>query len=204
MDSDFSSLFRDNLLLTLPPSVNNHKHLEVLLLDNNLFSEIPPVVQTLQKIQTLTVRGNFLSAPPDSVVSEGLGAIIQWLKHHQPVNIVTHEEEEEVIRSEVMIHQRRSKSLAFVDSPRGSGAEKLQQRRSRSRSLLRKDSSLSESDFSDDEEAAEIREAWHRSKDRRERRRSLDRRKILRNLLLRMEEKRGIRIIRKWHAWALV
>ena len=199
MDTDFSSLFRDNLLLTLPPSIINHKHLEVLLLDNNLFSEIPPVVQTLQKIQTLTVRGNFLSAPPDSVVSEGLGAIIQWLKHHQPVNIVTHEEEEVN-----MIHQRRSKSLAFVDSPRRDGAQKLQQRRSRSRSLLRKDSSLSESDFSDDDEAAESREAWHRSKDRRERRRSLDRRKILRNLLLRMEEKRGIRIIRKWHAWALV
>ena len=103
-----------------------------------------------------------------------------------------------------MIHERRSKSLAFVNSPRGNVAEKLQQRRSRSRSLLRKDSSLFESDFSDDDEAAESREAWHRSKDRRERRRSLGKRKFLRNFLVRMEEKRGIRIIRKWHAWTLV
>ena len=192
------SIFRDNLLLTLPPSVNNHKHLEVLLLDNNLLPEIPPVVQTLQRIQTLTVRGNLLSTPPDSVVSEGLHAILEWLKCHQPVDIVTHEEEEVT-----MTHARRSKSLAFADSPRGSGAEIIQQRRSRSRSLLRKDSSLVESDLSGDDEA-ESREAWLRSKDRRERRRSLGKRKFLKNFLVRLEEKRCIRIIRKWHAWTLV
>lgn len=193
------NIFRDNLLLTLPPSVNNHKHLEVLLLDNNLLPEIPPVVQTLQRIQTLTVRGNLLTTPPDSVVSEGLRAILEWLKCHQPVDIVTNGEEGEV----TMTHARRSKSLAFADSPRGNGAEILQQRRSRSRSLLRKDSSLVESDISGDDEA-ESREAWLRSKDRRERRRSLSKRKFLRNFLVRLEEKRGIRIIRKWHAWTLV
>ena len=102
-----------------------------------------------------------------------------------------------------MTHARRSKSLAFAGGPRGNGAEMLQQRRSRSRSLLRNDSSLIESDLSGDDEA-ESREAWLRSKDRRERRRSLGKRKFLRNFLVRMEEKRGIHIIRKWHAWTLV
>ena len=189
--------FRDNLLLTLPPSINNHKHLEVLLLDNNLFSEIPPVVQTLQRIQTLTVRGNLLlSTPPDTVVSEGLHAILEWLKLHQPVAIITNEEKEEV----TMFHARRSKSLVFAESPRHQKFSKgFHQRRSRSRSLLRK-----ESDFSDDDEAAESKEAWLRSKDRRERRRSLGKRKFMKNFLVRMQEKRSIRIIRKWHAWTLV
>ena len=168
------------------------------MLDNNLFSEIPPVVQTLQRIQTMTVRGNLLSTPPDTVVSEGLHAILEWLKLHQPVDIITHEEEDEV----TMAHARRSKSLAFAERPRHEKFSKwFHQRRSRSRSLLRKESSLPSE--SDDEEA-ESREAWLRSKDRRERRRSLGKRKFMKNFVVRMQEKRGIRIIRRWHAWALV
>ena len=172
------------------------------MLDNNLFSEIPPVVQTLKRIHTLTVRGNLLSTPPDTVVSEGLHAILEWLKLHQPVDIITNEEKEGV----TMAHARRSKSLVFAESPRHEKFSKgFHQRRSRSRSLLRKESSLPpESDFSDDDEAAESKEAWLRSKDRRERRRSLGKRKFMKNFLVRMQEKRSIRIIRKWHAWTLV
>ena len=172
------------------------------MLDNNLFSEIPPVVQTLKRIQTLTVRGNLLSTPPDTVVSEGLHAILEWLKLHQPVDIITNEEKKGV----TMAHARRSKSLVFAESPRHEKFSKgFHQRRSRSRSLLRKESSLPpESDFSDDDEAAESKEVWLRSKDRRERRRSLGKRKFMKNFLVRMQEKRGIRIIRKWHAWTLV
>ena len=111
-------------------------------------------------------------------------------------NAATNEEKEEV----TMFHARRSKSLVFAESPRHQKFSKgFHQRRSRSRSLLRK-----ESDFSDDDEAAESKEAWLRSKDRRERRRSLGKRKFMKNFAVKMQVKRGIRIIRKWHAWTLV
>ena len=191
-------VFRDNLLLTLPQSINNHRHLEVLLLDNNLLAGVPPVLQTVRRLQTLTVRGNFLSTPPDPVVSQGLPAILQWLRLHQPVDTGGEDKEEETmthVRSGSKSSASREEELILI------GVEELTQRRSRSRSLLRKES-LPESDISDEE--AGHREAWLRSRDRRERRLTLDRRKFLKNLNKRLEQRRSVRIIRTWHAWTLV
>ena len=62
---------RDNLLLSLPPSLAHHPKLQVylarcvcikageqvILLDNNLFTEVPPVLSSLPRLSVLTMQG---------------------------------------------------------------------------------------------------------------------------------------------------
>ncbi|KAK9069391.1 hypothetical protein SSX86_011294 [Deinandra increscens subsp. villosa] len=70
-------------LTSLPRSIGNLENLEELDMSNNQIRFLPDSFRMLSKLHVLKAEGNPLEVPPQSVVSQGPHAVVQYMKELQ-------------------------------------------------------------------------------------------------------------------------
>ncbi|KAK3932160.1 Leucine-rich repeat-containing protein 27, partial [Frankliniella fusca] len=71
---------RENKLMEIPVSIAGHANLEVLLLQNNELSTLPCELGQVPRLRKLQFSGNPIIWPPGKILSEGLDAILSFLR----------------------------------------------------------------------------------------------------------------------------
>lgn len=95
---------RNNQLQSIPKSIAHHENLETLLLAKNNLRELPNELGTVAKLKTLQLSDNPLIYPNRDVLSQGVRAILNYLRseydkemaeNEKLINIINEEPEHE-------------------------------------------------------------------------------------------------------------
>ena len=104
-----------NQLSTLPAEVGNLSSLEVLWLHDNQLSTLPGEIGRLSALKTLGLRDNPLQTPPPEIITQGIPAILAYLRTLRPIKIFyCYAHEDKNLRDRIDSHLGVLKRLGHV------------------------------------------------------------------------------------------
>src|SRR5258706_434210 len=69
-----------NKIAEIPPEIGQLTNLTTLYLYNNALTSLPPEIGQLTNLTTLSLYNNTLTSPPPAVVSQGIQAVLEYLR----------------------------------------------------------------------------------------------------------------------------